>query len=176
MNMPSPGKRHSGFTLIELLVVIAIIAILAAMLLPTLSRAKSKATAVQCMSNLRQLQLGWTMYANDNQDFLTGNHWVQEKDHVSGNWMVGWIDALTPNVNDNTNIQNLLDAKVAQMGPYMKSPGVYRCAASRVMVNEFGAMYPVCRNVSMNVFMGYINNPAQPTYKTFRKMTDFTVM
>src|SRR5437899_2815438 len=66
-----PQKR--GFTLIELLVVIAIIAILAAMLLPALSRAKTTAVASSCMNNNRQLILAWTMYVGDNSDRLPIN-------------------------------------------------------------------------------------------------------
>src|SRR5579872_4973766 len=76
---PSKG----GFTLIELLIVIAIIAILAAMLLPALSRAKARSQAAYCMNNGHQLLLAWNLYAGDYNDWLPPN--------ADSGGFIGWI-------------------------------------------------------------------------------------
>ena len=142
-NMNSPQTiRRRGFTLIELLTVIATIAILAALLLPILGKAKIKAQRTTCLSNLRQLGFSWVMYRDENNDYLAESYPVNNSDV--------WVKGNMTDPNDATNVDLIREGKLF---PYGQSVQIYHCPADNG-VTIAGQVVPTVRSYSMNCFMG----------------------
>jgi prepilin-type N-terminal cleavage/methylation domain-containing protein/prepilin-type processing-associated H-X9-DG protein len=170
-------KGKTAFTLIELLVVIAIIAILAALLLPVLSKSKQRAWQTSCANNVRQLQLGWLMYAGENNDFLAPNAAAVDHGQTIENpgWVAGdmWFDFEGPDVSESTNTDLLVGEKYAifgSIGGYVKNPAVYHCPGDRSTVTIAGANVPRVRSMSMNGYMGERPDGGGGQFRNFLKL------
>jgi prepilin-type N-terminal cleavage/methylation domain-containing protein/prepilin-type processing-associated H-X9-DG protein len=170
-------RNHGGFTLIELLVVIAIIAILAAMLLPALGKAKLKAQGIHCMNSHRQLSLAWRMYADDNHDlllFASGDIAGYEP----GVWMGGNLDF---NGGNPSNWDPSVDIWKSPMWPYCgKALGIFKCPADTSVVIVAGQSKPRVRTMVMNLYLGGFNGTGGGvfnvgTWRLYKKNTDLSM-
>jgi prepilin-type N-terminal cleavage/methylation domain-containing protein/prepilin-type processing-associated H-X9-DG protein len=160
------SRKRGGFTLIELLVVIAIIAILAGMLLPALSKAKSKGQSIACLSNVSQLQKAWLMYSDDHNDTMPlteldggqGTSLGTAYRGLPGSWVLGnsVVDVATTNLQAGT------------LFPYLQSVPVFRCPADKTLtIPQEGKQFSVNRSfsisASLNAKGGYlVTNPPPP--------------
>jgi prepilin-type N-terminal cleavage/methylation domain-containing protein len=158
-----PLKTSIGvaFTLIELLVVIAIIAILAALLLPVLGRAKQKAQGVQCMNNHHQLAMAWRMYSEENSDYLVWASGASAAfDPSEPVWCTGGLDF---NPGNRSNYDPNADIVKSPMWPYCgKQLAIWKCPSDRSYVTVNGVQIPRVRTMAMNLYLGGfggINSP-----------------
>jgi prepilin-type N-terminal cleavage/methylation domain-containing protein/prepilin-type processing-associated H-X9-DG protein len=177
------GRLQSGFTLVELLVVIAIIAILSSMLLPALARAKARGSQVVCANNIRQLNLAWSIYPQDNGDRLACNLGATEiARNLSKGLHYNWANSvlnweLSPG---NTNTALNTDGS---LGSYLgNSARVFRCPADNCVsaVQREAGWHERSRSTSMNAMVGDAgdftrdgSNVNNPYYHQFLKMSEF---
>ncbi len=169
--------RREGFTLIELLVVIAIIAMLAAFLLPALSKARERAAAISCLNNTRQLGLACQLYTDDHEGFLPYNLVMTD---TSPRTNINWVNnVMTWDLSaDNTNLATLAGAS---LGPYVGGvTSVFHCPSDRALsdIQSAAGWVQRIRSYSMNAMVGNAGafsasgvNVNNPSYKQFFKTT-----
>ena len=166
VHSPTPIRKHPrqtfGFTLVELLVVIAIIAILAGMLLPALGKAKQEGQTTQCISNLKQFGLAWTMYLHDNKDKMVLN-WLGDPN--------AWINGQGGNVSSLPGATNVDEIKQGKLFSYQPAVAMYVCPSAASGPKSLVPSVRLVRNYSLEGRMGgvggntdWVLGPQYPEY------------
>ncbi len=157
-----------AFTLIELMVVIAVVAILAALLIPAMGRAKGKAQGITCANNIKQLSVAWIMYADDHSGTLVNNHGIQETVKRRQNWVNNLLD--WGNSPDNTNLFSLTSGELTLF--LGNDTSVFKCPSDKSIADNG----PRIRSYSMNSLVGNpgeLTNRFNPQLRQFFLITDF---
>ena len=166
---PSPVSAK-GFTLIELLVVIAIIAILAGMLLPALSKAKTKAQGIMCMNNTKQIMYAWLFYSDENNEKLIHAYGPQA-------WM--GTSSLDTSPANRSNWDTKVDIEKSPLWKYLNTAAVFKCPADKSSIKPSGQnqVLPRVRSMAMNSWVG--GNEGKhtwfggPEWRMYIKTSDF---
>jgi prepilin-type N-terminal cleavage/methylation domain-containing protein/prepilin-type processing-associated H-X9-DG protein len=176
--------RKSGFSLIELLVVIAIIGLLASLLLPAMARARQQGQGAYCLNNLRQLNLAWILYAQDNDDNLAYNLDAEEIKEITAKGLKhNWENNVLNWEPDPANTNESLLTEAA-LGQYLaRSAKVFRCPSDNALssVQKTLGWKNRTRSYSMNAMVGDAGkfrtldgNVNNPNYHQFLKLGEFT--
>ncbi len=182
--MKNSVPLRAGFTLIELLVVIAIIGVLAALLLPALSKAKQAGLSTQCLSNIRQLQMAFHLYTEDhngwfppNNETNFGDDWYYFHPINRPAWVQGYMDYKPENGFNTNNAVLLAEGTV---GAYLQNATVFRCPADKSYVESPLGKFNRVRSVSMNkvigIKVGGMGNQYHQKYETIRQPSRIFVL
>jgi prepilin-type processing-associated H-X9-DG protein len=153
-----------AFTVVDLVATLAALGLLAAVHAPSLINSQTAAQRAICLNNHRQLARAWLAYAEDNHGRLTDS-----QDTVASTWCAGWLDLMQA-TTDNTNTTLML---ASQLGPYARSPQIYKCPADRsVGPVPGGSKLPRVRSVSMNSYLGESSGPYTSGYRQFKTLDE----